>query len=94
MQEMKEKLDKGKNVDWFSYYSDIEIDDEGNIDFVESYRKWYEQEKFYDFIKDFVEEGNIAGQGDEFLDIWKVVFDGKGSWKMQGIEFVDEKEVN
>lgn len=86
---LKRKAQTGKGAEWFFYYGDIRITEDNSIEFTEYSRKWYEEEQFYNFIKDFVEEGFIQGHGEVMDDVWRVVFDGKGNWKMQTFQFVD-----
>ena len=63
--------------EWFNYYWDISINDGGYIEFEEAHRKWYEEEKFYDWLLQFNPQGSIILIG-ESLDGAVVVFkDGK-----------------
>mgnify|MGYP000898610205 CR=1 FL=1 len=88
VEEMKGKT--GQEAEWFRYYDDLRIGDEGAVEFGDYYRKWYDSEQFYEFIKDFVKSGEITGYGDEFENYWRIVFDGNGGWKRQVPVFVDE----
>ncbi len=81
---------KKKTAEWFRYYDDLRVGEEGAVEFNDYYRKWYDSEQFYEFIKDFVKSGEITGYGDEFEDYWRIVFDGNGGWKRQVATFVDE----
>ena len=89
VEEMKSRASEDQHWIWFRYYDDLFLDDESYIQFDENYRKWYDCDEFYNFVKDYVEEGYITGYGDEFEDYWRIVFDGKGGWKMQAPVFVD-----
>jgi len=93
IEELKEKVRNGTLPDgnWFWWYEDISVAEDGSIEFTDYTRKWYEEERFYNFIKDYVEQGYIEGYGEEFGDIWRVVFDGKGHFKWQEAVFQDVK---
>ncbi|MBI4447184.1 MAG: hypothetical protein HY645_14915 [Acidobacteria bacterium] len=78
---------------WFWYYDDVEIRDDGAIEFAEYDRKWYEEEQFYELLSPFVMQGYIEGQGEEFGDVWRVCFDGRGGFKRQVAVFADEDKV-
>lgn len=69
---------------WFSYYWDISVDDNsGSILFDEYYRKWYEEEKFYDWLLRFKPKGIIFLVG-ESMDSSVVIFDGD-RWEMYDV---------
>ena len=76
---------------WFRCYNDLSVDEEGNLQFEEDYRRWYDGERFYNLVKEFVDGGDITGYGEEFEDYWRIVFDGCGGWKRQKPVFVDEE---
>jgi len=88
LEEMRSVTDPVKQ--WFRCYSDLTVDENGAIQFEDNYRKWYGEEEFYNFVKEYVTSGEIVGYGDEFEDYWKIVFDGNGNWKRQIPKFVDE----
>lgn len=70
--------------DWFGYYWDISVDeDNGGIEFDEYYRKWYEEEKFYDWLLKFKPNGVIHLVG-ESMDSAVVIFDGD-RWAMYDV---------
>lgn len=74
---------------WFDWFNDIEIDDKGTLTLTEYNRKWYDPENLYDFLKDYVEDGSfIQGQGEEFGDIWRVIFK-RGKYKEQVMGWKD-----
>jgi|GEM_PF-3663436 len=87
--ELKEKINDGTlPLDhWFWWYEDIIVAEDGKIEFVDYNRKWYDGEEFYNFIKDYVEQGFIEGYGEEFGDMWRVDFDGKGNFECQVAAF-------
>ena len=68
--------------DWFYYYWDIS-DDNGYIQFSEQCRKWYEEDKFYNWLLQFEPEGFFVLIG-ESLDVDVVVFSGS-KWKRYDI---------
>lgn len=96
----KEKIDEF-NAKWqeelvregkdkrIGYYEDLSVAGDCGIEFEEYSRKWYESECFYGFIKDYVEAGFIQGHGEEFGDVWKVVFDGQGSYSESEVVFMN-----
>lgn len=78
----------GENEDgpdgWFGYYWDISVDDDsGNIGFDEGFRKWYEEEKFYNWLLRFKPKGVIYLVG-ESMESSVVVFDGD-KWEMYDV---------
>ena len=89
IEEMKIATDLSSK--WFHRYDDLTLNPEGVIQFEDYYRKWYDDEEFYNFVKEYVKSGEIVGYGDEFEDYWKIVFDGNENWKRQIPVFVDEE---
>ena len=81
-----ENADKSGEVrtpnDWFYYYWDIS-DADGYIQFSEQCRKWYEEDKFYNWLLQFEPEGFFVLIG-ESLDVEVVVFSGS-KWKRYDI---------
>ena len=82
---IKDALDEDENCpeSWFGYYWDISVDDIGNIVFDEYYRKWYEEEKLYDWLLKFKPKGIIFLVG-ESMDASVVIFDGD-KWEMYDV---------
>lgn len=77
--------------DWWGHYSDLRLDANGNILFDTYSRKWYDEEKLYEFLAPYVEKENfVIGQGEACGDYWRVLFDGEGKYKMQEPVFADE----
>jgi DNA-directed RNA polymerase subunit RPC12/RpoP len=75
---------------WFWNFEDLELSENGWLRFSEDCRKWYEPERFYQFIAPYVNEGYIEGHCEDMDDIWRICFDGKGGFKGQVAVFVDE----
>lgn len=75
---------------WFRHYTDLAVNENGALKLGDNYRKWYDGDRFNDFVKEFVTGGDITGYGDEFSDYWRIAFDGQGNWKAQIPVFVDE----
>lgn len=75
---------------WVSYYDDLAVGEDRELLLGEYCRKWYEEERLYDFLKGFVGQGEIVGWGDDIGDYWRICFDGQGGWKKQVPIFVDK----
>jgi len=46
---------EGDDDHWFWYYSDISVDEDGTISFEDYHRKVYDENKFAEFLAEFVE---------------------------------------
>ena len=75
------------NEQWYiaeTVYDNItQIFDDGGLEL-------YNPEVWFDFIAPLVDECKIYCNGEDNEDIWRVVFDGKGSWKIQQAEIIYE----
>lgn len=75
---------------WWKHYADLKIDEEGYIVFEDYSRKWYEDDNFYDFLAPYVgKESYVIGQGEDFRDYWRIVFDGEGKYHQEIATFSD-----
>ena len=83
IERMKKLARDDKRYEWFTYYDDISVDDDGCIDFLDCRKKLYEYDKLAEWLTPFVEEGNIECHGDDPLDIWRIHFDGNGHFQIQ-----------
>ena len=81
-------------TDWFGYYGDIQVADDGAISFEYEDRKWYSEQDFYDFIKNYVTKGTITGAGEDVDDRWQVEFDGDGHWEILKMVFLTNREMD
>ena len=71
--------------DWFGYYWDISVDeDNGYILFDDYLRKWYEDEKFYNWLLKFKPKGIIYLVGESMDYAAVVAFDGD-KWEIYDI---------
>jgi len=81
--EEADKYGKECSDDWFGYYWDVSVNEDGYIDFYETYRKWYEEDKFYNWLLQFKPRGSFILVG-ESMDVSVVIFkDGK--WKLYDV---------
>lgn len=76
IEEIKNRKEKEKKEWEYRFIDDLEVVD-GYFDYPDYYCKWYEDENFVKFIKDFVEEGRIRFTGEDG-EKWGYYFDGKG----------------
>lgn len=83
-----EAMDAGEG--WAECYDDLSMSADRSLTFNDNAKRLYDEEPFYDFLKNFVEEGKIDGWGDDPGDYWRIYFDGQGNWKRQVPVFVDE----
>ena len=68
---------------WFDYFYDVSVSDDGYIEFDDTTRKWYKEEKFYNWLLQFKPEGSIILIG-EPMDGAVVVFKN-GKWQLYDI---------
>jgi len=93
LKEIKKKADKEEFyfVNYF-FGDDFSIDEGGWLNWEEYYGKWYGDEEFVKFIKDFVEETRIYFVGEDGQQ-WGYYFDGKGRVFMIGFKEEIVKEL-
>jgi hypothetical protein len=83
--QLKILRDTGDNESWFSYYDDISITNDREIEFDEYNRKFYDADEFANWISEFVEKGYIDCYGED-SSLWRLEFDGCGNWNdMQSV---------
>lgn len=78
---------------WMDYFlQDLEITDDGELEYPEYDTKWYDSEKFALFIKEYVEAGYIKFIGEDG-ERWGYYFDGEG--KLFNLVYTEEigKEI-
>lgn len=94
-EEIKRQNNRNYNInDWFNYYDDISVNDSGEIEFADYYRKVYQGEEFAKWLAPFVEKGEINCNGEESGDVWRISFDGNGNYKIEEANFIWIEDMN
>ena len=85
IERMKRLAQTARGYEWFRYYDDIAVDDDGWIGFSEYYRNICQHEELAEWLAPYVEQGIIECHGDAPRDIWRIYFDGSGNFQRQGM---------
>lgn len=68
---------------------ELEIAEDGNLEYDDYYQKWYADEEFVKFLAPYVREGTLRFVGEDG-ERWGYHFDGKGGIRL--LRFIEEIE--